>query len=351
MARRLALLAVLLPMFGCGDDIDPSLQRWERVWSEQNSGVWWRSYGFAPSGERFACLSEQGVEIRDTRTGEVITIFPHLHEKPYTDGRHGVPWSPDGTRILTYGDDPRTVTIRDAKSGNALASAEVSRRVIRPVWSPDAKEIMAVDASMDGPRVLILGGERLEEREELVGHSEKISDAAYIRGGSHIVTTSWDSRVRVWDAKTRNVVAVLKEHGCRVFGVTVSYDGSMFVTGGNARWGSSNLIVWDAETLKPIHGFRTDDVVTGTPSVDGRLLQTVSGWDFYVYDLKRERLIKKVPRQEWHPFILPRYSPDGKYAITMKNEQQDNQELIMWRRRGLDPVGQDVAKDSESTKR
>ena len=62
--------------------------------------------------------------------------------------------------------------------------------------------------------------------------------------GAFIVSTSWDSTLKVWDAHTREERLTLQGHTGWVHGCAVSPDGAFIVSASNDK----TLKVWDART-------------------------------------------------------------------------------------------------------
>lgn len=112
-------------------------------------------------------------------------------------GRHGqaVTFTPDGTRLLSGGEDAR-IAVLDAASG------------------------------------------RLEG--ELNGH-DKVVNAVATAGRSHVLSVSSDRTVRLWDLDGKQSVAVLEGHRDAVVALDVLPEGTEAVTGGY----DGRLMVWD----------------------------------------------------------------------------------------------------------
>src|SRR5271170_6927233 len=78
----------------------------------------------------------------------------------------------------------------------------------------------------------------------LSGHKFWVNSAAFSPDGGRVVTTSWDKTARVWDAKTGAALAVLSGHTGPVNSARFSPDGSRVITASN----DNTARVWDAKT-------------------------------------------------------------------------------------------------------
>ena len=81
----------------------------------------------------------------------------------------------------------------------------------------------------------------------LGGHTNGVTGCAVSADGAFIVSTSWDSTLKVWDARSGEARLTLQGHTNGVTGCAVSADGAFIVS---ASW-DNTLKVWDAHTEKP----------------------------------------------------------------------------------------------------
>jgi len=78
----------------------------------------------------------------------------------------------------------------------------------------------------------------------LIGHSASVHSVAFSPDGTRIVSGSWDTTLRVWDAQTGQEILSLQGHTGGVVRVTFSPDGKRLVSGS----GDKTLKVWDPQT-------------------------------------------------------------------------------------------------------
>jgi dipeptidyl aminopeptidase/acylaminoacyl peptidase len=111
---------------------------------------------------------------------------------------------------------------RGSRFGSALTppagrppadSAHLIRRTLglppRAAFSPDGSRI--VTASYDST-ARIWDAASAKEIAVLRGHENAVTSAAFSPDGSRIVTASWDRTARIWDAASAREIAVLRGH-------------------------------------------------------------------------------------------------------------------------------------------
>lgn len=145
----------------------------------------------AVTGEPYATARDQ-VQAATTEVRLLDPVVVDVH------GRHGqtVTFTPDGTRVLSGGQDAR-IAILDAATG-----------------------------SLEG---------------ELTGHDKVVNAVQVGADANSVVSVSSDRTVRLWDLATRSQTAVLEGHRDAVIAVDVSADGSTAITGGY----DGRIRIWD----------------------------------------------------------------------------------------------------------
>ena len=120
---------------------------------------------------------------------------------------------------------------------------------------------------------------------KLEGHSDWVRSVAFNHDGSRLVSASYDTTCKVWDANTGTVIHTLEGHSDAVRSVAFNHDGSRIVSG--SLGSDKTCKVWDANTgdcLKTLEGhsegvnsiaFNHD----GSRIVSGSLDMTAMVWD------------------------------------------------------------------------
>ena len=89
----------------------------------------------------------------------------------------------------------------------------------------------------------------------LTGHDNRVMSAIYSANGEHILTASYDSTAKVWDAQTGEKLLTLTGHDGAVCSAAYSPDGQRIVTANKDKTAK----VWDAETGKELFTLKGHD--------------------------------------------------------------------------------------------
>ncbi|MBN1814372.1 MAG: AAA family ATPase [Anaerolineae bacterium] len=208
---------------------------------------------WSPDNRYMATASDDDTaRVWDAKSGKALTVLVgHTSDVNY------VAWDPAGRRIVTASDDS-TARVWDAKTGELLTTLPVSQSLIVDIesWTavPDSGHIGAVnraDWSPDGTRILTAGDDKSariwdaesgEQLANLTGHTAEVLQAVWDPEGTRILTGSKDHTARVWDADTHAVLAVLTGHTGAVLDVEWSPDSAYMATASN----DCTVRVWDS---------------------------------------------------------------------------------------------------------
>ena len=196
---------------------------------------------YSPDGTRIVSGGDDGrVRQWDSESGAAVGTPLEGHG----DWVRSVAYSPDGTRIVSGGDDGR-VRQWDSESGAAISTPLEGHEdwVLGVAYSPDGMRI--VSGGRDGTvrqwgsgRAAAIGTP-LEVRDGLV------LSVAYSPDSTRIVSGGDDGRIQQWDSESGAAIGTpLEGHGDWVWSVAYSPDGTRIVSGGN----DGRIQQWDSES-------------------------------------------------------------------------------------------------------
>jgi len=153
----------------------------------------------SPDGQYGASVDKLGAIILwDLATGEEVRRFEGGHETVAPAVNH-VAFSPDGSQLLTSGDDKKII-----------------------LWN-------VADASI---------------AQTFIGHKDRVNTVEFSPDGSRIASTSWDSSVRLWDVATGQQIREFVGHNSETFGIAFSPDGKSLLSGSS----DATVRMWDVES-------------------------------------------------------------------------------------------------------
>ncbi|MDB4958080.1 MAG: protein kinase [Myxococcales bacterium] len=232
------------------------------------------SVRFSPDGARVASASHDHTAcVSSAITGGFITQI-----RGHKGSVNSVRWTRDGAFLLTASDDG-TACVWSAGGSNPTPDnpdAGGGKLVVAPIHHDRSTSIDVAELSPDGTRVLTAGDDhvaRVWELPDLVaeqgtppaqlvwtlgGHADKLVAAAFSSDGLRIATAGFDNRATVWDATTGEPIGTF-EHSDIVGGVTFAVGHARLVTGsrdGTVRiWNVSDGVakVGDEQLESAIH--------------------------------------------------------------------------------------------------
>ncbi|KAG9075257.1 hypothetical protein FRC06_010189, partial [Ceratobasidium sp. 370] len=151
----------------------------------------------------------------------------------------------------------------------------------------------------------------------LQGHANSVYSVAYSPDGAYIVSGSNDNTIRIWDARTGQIVGQpLQGHANSVYSVAYSPDGAYIVSGSC----DNTIRIWDARTGQsvgqPLQG-HTDLVNSVAYSPDGAYIVSGSNDNtIRIWDARTGQSVGQ-PLQghaSWVNSVA--YSPDGAYIVS-----------------------------------
>ncbi|HEV2580215.1 MAG TPA: WD40 repeat domain-containing serine/threonine-protein kinase, partial [Ktedonobacteraceae bacterium] len=233
----------------------------------------------------------------------------------HADRVNAVAWSPDGTQVVSAGDDLTAQVWEFATGDHRFSYTGHTDRVNAVAWSPDGK--LVASASSDAT-VQVWEADSGIYRFSYTGHTDRVHAVAWSPGGTLVASGGDDKTVRLWDATTGHHLFTYRGHSDWVRALAWSPDGRRIASVGD----DSTLHVWDAVTRRAL--FLTRNVYRGASqrirtvawSPDGKLVasagddKTVHIW---IPPSRKPALIYRDHADGLHAVA---WSPDGKYLAS-----------------------------------
>lgn len=190
----------------------------------------------------------------DVKSGKLVRSFPGHGNQVWATAL-----SPDGKTLFTGGNtrEQRLYAVDTGKAAvEGFAGAKDFCRCA--AFSPDGKSVAAGHFDLN-QKNFWAGTLRLWDAKtgELLwagkGHEREITSVAFSPDGKRIVTGSFDKTVRVWDAATGKEQLTLTAQAGPVEAAAFSADGKRLITAGNED--DPTVRVWDIATKKELRRF------------------------------------------------------------------------------------------------
>jgi WD40 repeat protein len=199
---------------------------------------------FSPDGTSLAgAWADQTVRLWDLTAGQNDAAF-----SGHTGKVRAVAFSPDGTTLASAARDG-TVRLWNPETGEELAPLRCAFPALTSVtFSPNGRVLAAGTGVYDDKAFRWLSGEvqlwDARTREPLavqMRHPQGVVALAFSPGGTELATGSFDKVVRLWNPETGELLAELAGHTLGVEAVAFSGDGSLLASASQDRtirlWG------------------------------------------------------------------------------------------------------------------
>lgn len=306
---------------------------------------------FSPNGKMFVTASNDSTAIIwNSITGErLFTLRGHMNDVCAAQ------FSPDSKILLTASKDG-TARIWNVQTGEAVRVIDIGKHVKSACFSPNGKNIIIVEDGcfyvydvMKGTRLSTFGAlgtfrpniglnqfcfnenkvvvtynsylfhtavvwdmKTGKEILNLGGHLENVRSAQFSSDGEKIVTTSNDSTVIIWNAKTGTKLCVLKEDAAADYAQFTPDNKRIVVYCSNDK-----ISVWDVIKQERLCSSESSGN-WGQLSSDGEKALLVSGECVYLMDVITGKCLCCLDGHDNVDFAV--FSPDGKKIVTAYND-------------------------------
>ena len=273
---------------------------------------------FSPDGRRLASASWSGdVMIWDAVTGERLHILSEHHHAV-----SALAFSPDGRRLVSACFD-RHLIVWDATTGQRLHTLGANDGLVLGVaFSPDPDGLRLASVGED-KTVRVWETATGREVLDLRGHTELSQGVAFSPDGLRLASTSLDGTIRVWDAtplqeNEAQEAFTFSHQASEVWTIAVSPDGQRIASAGHGV--DAPVKVWDVRSRQVIAECLGHQAVVFRVAWYGQRIAS-SGWE----DKRKLFVVKVWDARSLHlgfecaagmeTYALA-FSPDGEYLVT-----------------------------------
>jgi WD40 repeat protein/serine/threonine protein kinase len=282
------------------------------------------SAAFSPEGDRVLTASRDGTaRLWEAATGKEIAVFGG---NP-SDFALEAAWSPDGRRVLTFGDIPwptqsgmSALRVWDSQGGAPLAVfSGHEARIGKARFRPDGKRILTVSADQSARFWNPETGEQIEMRHDF---GVELTDAAFSSDGRLVAVAGTDGKAHIWDDASGKPLAVLEGHDKPVRIVRFRPGGQLVLTADDAI-----ARLWDSSTGKEVARFQGHQgpLASAAFSADGERMITASrDGTARIWDASPQRGSAGVFRARGSKVHSVHFSPDGGRILFLGSPADDS---------------------------
>jgi WD40 repeat protein/predicted Ser/Thr protein kinase len=272
---------------------------------------------YTPDGRLIASGSWDGasgsrdgsVRLWDAATGEPVARLPQ------GGNVRALALSPDGTRLVTMGDETDGLRVWDVATGGRIATYRTAE-----------KQLVAVAYRPGGAHIAVLGpGHTIEVLDAATGKRVATADAgrlhyadrralAYSPDGRLLAGPYEGNQVGLWEAETYRLIGKFTGHEGTVLSIAFSPDGHRLVSGG----ADSLICVWDVasrERLLTLRGHADEVFAAVFHPQEARIASGGRDRLVRLWDADTGEELVRLPGHSEYVFSLA-FSPDGKTLVS-----------------------------------
>jgi len=215
---------------------------------------------------------------------------------------HSVSFCPNGKHFLT-GNQDGTARLWDIYTGKEIQiyilpySAIVSVAV-----SNDGKLIAAAWVYYEQPNTGIAIFELKTSKllKKMLGHDYRITDIEFTPDDSHLVSSSGDDTIRVWNIADGKEILKINQHDADVNSIAISPSGNFILSAsGDYSGGKINhpsVKMWNFKDGSLYHNFKghTQPVFDVEFSKDGKIFASVSDKSIRIWDIESRKILRII---------------------------------------------------------
>jgi len=258
---------------------------------------------YSPDGSSFAvALSDGNITVYSTSNWERTWIL-----SGHSKGVNSIAYSPNGDRIVS-GSVDSSVRVWDVVTGDCLY-----------IFIGHPSEICSVAYSSQGNVVASMStGGTIQLRDLESGHGrsiisgdESINDMAFSPKGDSIAFGCWDSRVRIWDVRSREYCSILVGHEIWVTSIAYSPHGDLLIS-----MDENNVVrIWEVETGACLRIIQGDQCTASILSPKGNQVAHYREWgeEVELLDIGTGACIRRLDHKRIYRVA---YSPQGDQIVS-----------------------------------
>ncbi|KAG2060735.1 WD40 repeat-like protein [Suillus hirtellus] len=257
-------------------------------WRDGETIVW--TIALSPNGKKVVSgSSDGGVRLWDIDTGKVVGRW-----MGHTQIVNSVCWSRDGQRVLS-GSWDGTARQWDVENGQTILTPikAAGHSLFAAVYSPDMT-LFATGGAERPPNYIpntegnksairIWNAKTGELVATLEGHTHWVRCLVWTQDGKTLISGSNDFSIRTWNTSTWKQIALLEGHTSLVECIAISPNGRILAS---ASWDNTALL-WNLDNNQPISSplQHPDDVNSVSFSADGKLVTGCDDKNAYTWDI------------------------------------------------------------------